>query len=183
MLQKFFSGRSTSKKVKTKQVPTISNTPDISRVIKISPPAIMPEPSNESVPGGIADKAEAAIDSLSSQFEEWMRSDLMKLRTAWGEAQEQCTPETYRKLFTAAHNIRGVAGSYGYPSISRLCGSLCTLVSASRPGESCALINLHIEACRAAFNSAEQGTGAQSVANAVCDALEAQVASATSVKP
>lgn len=182
MLQKFFSGRSTSKKLKATQATAQSNTPDISRVIKTASPVTVPEDVKAEKPTCIAEKAEAAIDSLSTQFDEWMRADLTKLRAAWADAQEQVTPETYRKLFTAAHNIRGVAGSYGYPSISRLCGSLCTLVSASRPGERSALINLHIEACRAAFNSAEQGTGAQSVANAVCDALEAQVATATSVK-
>ena len=39
-----------------------------------------------------------------------------------------------------------------------------------------ALINLHVEACMAAFGSIGRGDAAQSVANAVCDALEERVA-------
>lgn len=180
MLQNLFSGRSKSKKTTSKQVQTDSTLPDISRVIRMSPAAAAPADEEVSAsPVAIADKAEAAVESLSNQFEEWMRADLAKLRAAWAEAKEQATPETYRQLFTAAHNIRGVAGSYGYPAISRLCGSLCTLVSSSLPGERAALINLHVEACRAAHNSMAQGSGPQSVANAVCDALESQVSSTT----
>ncbi len=184
MLRNLFLGRSKSNKVASKQAQPDSSRPDISRVIKLtSTEADSIEHQASASPVAIADKAEAAVESLSNQFEEWMRADLVKLRASWAEAQEHATPETYRKLFTAAHNIRGVAGSYGYPAISRLCGSLCTLVSNSKPGERTALINLHIEACRAAHNSVSQGSGAQSVANAVCDALETQVASSASITP
>ena len=79
----------------------------------------------------------------------------------------------------ASHNIHGVAGSYGYPAISRLCGSLCTLLNDTHPGENSALINLHIEACRAAFVGVGSGDSAASVADAVCDALEQSVAAKT----
>ena len=159
-------------------------TPDISRVIKIRPTVPAPEAEADSVqsvdPTDMADRAEAAVDSLSGQFEAWMTADLDKLVAAWRDAQApEATPEAYRAVFTASHNIHGVAGSYGYPAISRLCGSLCTLLNDTHPGENSALINLHIEACRAAFVGVGSGDSAASVADAVCDALEQSVAAKT----
>ncbi|KCZ94595.1 Hpt domain-containing protein [Hyphomonas johnsonii] len=156
-----------------------AQTPDISRVIKIHKPVAPVEDEAETVldADALASKAEAAMDSLAGQFETWMSMDLGRLIAAWQAAQEsESDPECYRALFTAAHNIRGAAPSYGYPAISRLCGSLCTLLEDTRPGENSALINLHIEACRAAFGSVGRGESAQSVADAVCDALERRVA-------
>jgi len=171
------------------QTEAVPATLDISRVIK--PPRV-PEPDTtlETQAGqadfeptaapdmaeDIASLAESAVESLSDQFENWMRTDLGQLVDAWQRAQADSTPEHYRGVFTAAHNIRGAANAYGYPAISRLCGSLSRLLSETRPGENTALINLHVEACRAAFNSIGQGSDGQSVADAVCEALEERVA-------
>ena len=120
--------------------------------------------------------AEDAVDSLSSQFEAWMRGDLDALVRAWSVARgADATAEDYRAVFTAAHNIKGAANSYGYPAIARLCGSLSRLLTETRPGENAALINLHVEACRAAFNSIGQGSDGLSIADAVCEALEERV--------
>lgn len=156
---------------------------DISRVIRAEP-APPPEvvetaPAEPDLPPseGLASLAEDAVDSLSSQFEAWMQTDLDQLVSAWAEArQPDATAEHYRAVFTAAHNIKGAANSYGYPAIARLCGSLSRLLTETRPGENAALINLHVEACRAAFNSIGQGSDGQSVADAVCEALEERVA-------
>lgn len=156
--------------------------PDISRVIKMPPSASSPDaapsdPSTEHDPEELGDRAEAAVDDLSSRFEAWMQADLDKLKQAWAAAKEDgATPDDYKSLETCAHNIRGVATSYGYPAISRLCGSLCALLADTQPGENDALINLHVEACSAAFGSIGRGEAAQSVADAVCDALEERVA-------
>lgn len=173
-------------------------TPDISRVLKPSftpqplpaPSATAPQGETEFLseteiqdePAFIADplqmeaQAEEAFDALSEEFEGWMRSDLERMRDAWRLAQQPgASADDYRTLYTCAHNIRGAAPSYGYPAVSRLAGSLCTLLSGTRPGENSALINLHIEACRAAVNAGPQGEGSESVADAVCEALEDRV--------
>ena len=161
-------------------------TPDISRVIKLTPATSPPEgiedtQDNGHDPDELGNRAEAAVDGLASQFDAWMQADLDRLKTAWVAAQSDTAGlADYKMLETCAHNIRGVATSYGYPAISRLCGSLCTLVAKSEPGENVALINLHVEACTAAFNSIGRGDAAQSVADAVCDALEERVAVKTS---
>ena len=163
---------------------------DISRVIKPSEPVEAPQPADTAAdvslettePASVSTEflgglAEDAVDSLSSQFEAWMRGDLDELVRTWTLAREpDATAEHYRAVFTAAHNIKGAANSYGYPAIARLCGSLSRLLSDTRPGENAALINLHVEACRAAFNSIGQGSDGQSIADAVCEALEERVA-------
>lgn len=164
-------------------------TPDISRITRTASalpqplPAPEAEPALEEVPVFAADPqelvshAETAVDSLADEFEGWMRNDLDKLRAAWLAAMEPgASADEYRAVYTCAHNIRGAATSYGYPAVSRLCGSLCALLGGTRPGENSALINLHIEACRAAVSAGPQGEGSESVADAVCEALERRVA-------
>jgi HPt (histidine-containing phosphotransfer) domain-containing protein len=189
--------------LKGRKPATAPVTPDISRVIKpapqafaaVQPPMVAHYPSAIEVPAHempaeaapeilaaasseeLAGKAEDAVGALTDSFDAWMRDDLAKLRSAWADAlAESSSTEAYRELYTCAHNIRGAAASYGYPAVSRLCGSLCTLLGNSKPGENSALIQMHVDACRAAVAAGPQGEGSESVADAVCNALETQVA-------
>lgn len=192
MLGKFLKGLETGK-LGRKPAQAVA-APDISRVIKPSPPPAEPSQDDDYEGHALEDaaiapaefaadpevmetQAEEALDALTEEFEGWMRNDLEKMRDAWRIAQKpEADADDYRTLYTCAHNIRGAATSYGYPAASRLCGSLCTLLSATRPGENSALINLHIEACRAAVGAGPQGEGSESIADAVCEALEKRVA-------
>jgi len=200
MLGKFLKSLDTGK-LNRKPAQAVA-APDISRVIKppapsnatIAPHFASPEPdayhapttpdvADDAVTDFAADpeemenQAEEALDALTEEFEGWMRNDLEKMRDAWRIAQKpHANADDYRTLYTCAHNIRGAAPSYGYPAVSRLCGSLCALLGGTRPGENSALINLHIEACRAAVAVGPQGEGSESVADAVCEALEKRVA-------
>lgn len=154
----------------------VQPAPDISRVIKPACPTYAATFTGEATES-LAGQAERALDNLSEQFETWMRGDLEALRAAWAGAQQPgAAAEDYRRLYTAAHNITGAAPSYGFPAAARLGRSLCQLLSQTRPGENAPLINLHVEACRAAVAAGPEGQASQSLANAVCDALERQVA-------
>lgn len=199
MLGKFLKGLETAK-LNRKPAQAVA-APDISRVLRAatSPQAQVESfagqttegnesevaaetvhfaaPAFEADPEVMETQAEEALDALTEEFEGWMRNDLEKMRDAWRVAQKpHANADDYRTLYTCAHNIRGAASSYGYPAVSRLCGSLCDLLSGTRPGENSALINLHIEACRAAVSAGPQGEGSESVADAVCEALEKRVA-------
>ena len=199
MLGKFLKGLEIAK-LNRKPVQAVA-APDISRVLRASAspqvqvnafaehtadsyepevadePVHFAEPALEADPQVMEDQAEEALDALTEEFEGWMRNDLEKMRDAWRVAQKpHANADDYRTLYTCAHNIRGAASSYGYPAVSRLCGSLCDLLSGTRPGENSPLINLHIEACRAAVSAGPQGEGSESVADAVCEALEKRVA-------
>lgn len=197
MLGKFLKGLDAGK-ANRKPAQAVA-APDISRVLKASaPPPAAPEPAADiheadkvptdapadllaeaapqAYPAEMESQAEEALDALTEEFEGWMRNDLEKMRDAWRVAQKpHANADDYRTLYTCAHNIRGAATSYGYPAVSRLCGSLCDLLGGTRPGENSALINLHIEACRAAVSAGPQGEGSESVADAVCEALEDRV--------
>lgn len=199
MLGKLLKGLETAK-LNRKPAQAVA-APDISRVLRASfPPQAqtdpfveqaadnyeqevapdafsLAEPAFEANPEVMEAQAEEALDALTEEFEGWMRNDLEKMRDAWRVAHKpHANADDYRTLYTCAHNIRGAASSYGYPAVSRLCGSLCDLLSGTRPGENSALINLHIEACRAAVGAGPQGEGSESVADAVCEALEKRVA-------
>jgi hypothetical protein len=150
--------------------------PDISRVIKPAAPAYSAT-FTEAATESLAADAERAVDNLAEQFEMWMRRDLESLRGTWADAQQpEATAEDYRRLYTAAHNITGAAPSYGFPAVARLSKSLCLLLSQTRAGENAPLINLHVEACRAAIAAGPEGDASHSVADAVCEALERRVA-------
>lgn len=175
MLGKLFSKANLSSSSPRKLSTTLP-LPDISRVIKPASTAYAGSLTG-ALTESLADDAERAVDGLSEQFKIWMRRDLETLRGTWAKAQQpEGMAEDYRRLYTAAHNITGAAPSYGFPAVARLSKSLCLLLSQTRPGENAPLINLHVEACRAAIAAGPEGDASHSVADAVCDALERRVA-------
>ncbi|MEM9669282.1 MAG: Hpt domain-containing protein [Pseudomonadota bacterium] len=179
-------------------------TVDISRVIPGYQTPEATEPTSESADGEMASKgktdintddvekaddvmvniesdsdfAEALLEGIEPVIPEdkntaWLKRDLSRLFSAWTEVQE--TPGKMENLVRANHDLKGMAGNYGYPAIERLSNSLDKLLSSGSAVAHPALINLHVEACRAAFTNGSKGDAADSVSTAVCDALEEQV--------
>lgn len=106
--------------------------------------------------------------------ETWKKNDLDLLQMTWKACCDAPDSEESRKAFrNALHNLHGASGAYGGGALTRLTGSLQELVeNVSDLHNDAALVNLHVQACRAAAFS---GHGADDVADAVCDALEQQV--------
>lgn len=122
------------------------------------------------------DRAEAAIAALSEKHDTWAQSDLNALQAAWNEAKLQENLQGHlTEVQRNAHNLKGMATTYGHPAISRLASSLCVLLKSDRAAHQHALINLHIEACRAAYFEGAKTEGGDMVAQSVCVALETQV--------
>jgi hypothetical protein len=104
------------------------------------------------------ERAEAALESLSINFEEWMATEIERLdgaRTnARGLAYSDASLET---LFLRAHDVKGVGTTYGYPLITALGAQLCRLLDnpegrrAAR--EMPALIDAHVDGMRAILRS------------------------------
>ena len=155
--------------------------PDISRVIPLAsdlyPAAYKPTPGTSALDAeDLGHRAEAAIEGLNAQFDAWMRRDLIKLIGSWTDVLAAMDDEQKaRTLFLNAHNIRGVAGAYGYDAISRICGSLCRLLSNGTPRDHKSLINLHIESCRAVYAMVVRTGHTNEDAEAMCEALERHV--------
>ncbi|MEO1661803.1 MAG: hypothetical protein AAFR51_12495 [Pseudomonadota bacterium] len=123
------------------------------------------------------DQAEALqeADTPMSNIETWKQNDLDLLQMTWQACCDDPENEDSVEAFRSAlHNLYGASGAYGGGALTRISGSLQELVSkVDALQDDAALINLHVQACRAtSFGSDE---GADDVADAVCKALEEQV--------
>jgi chemotaxis protein histidine kinase CheA len=101
---------------------------------------------------GAVAKAEAALKSLSSQFSQWLKDELAKLEAARAAVHAQgLTKETADKLYTHAHDLKGLGGTYEFPIITRMAGSLCKLLDTPemRIAAPLKLVDAHIDAIRA----------------------------------
>ena len=103
----------------------------------------------------------------------WLERDLKAVADAWAEVSSDVTStKAANALRKAVHYFHGASGAYGGGALTRLTGSLHQLVSGVEDLHvEAALINLHVQACRATCF----GDSAEDVADAVCEALEYQV--------
>lgn len=76
-------------------------------------------------------RAEAALKTLSNQFDDWMIAECDRLTTTWQQAQDKLTRKNRDELFRAAHNIKGDAATFGYPAAAAVAGSLCRVIEFS----------------------------------------------------
>ena len=162
MVKSLFSRLVGKAKRKTDELPT----PDISRVFGAS-----------ARPGDHAADADAAapqgIETVDVDL--WLRADLQRLEESWQAVQADTNAgEAREKLRRAVHNLLGASGAYGGGALTRLASSLHKLVGRDDDlSDDAALINLHIQACRAAGLAPSRA--GDEVADAVCEALEARV--------
>ena len=98
-------------------------------------------------------RAEAALERMSSQFAEWIKEELERLLEAWAAYEAAPgTPASRNELHRRAHDLKGLAPTYGYPLVGRICASLCTLTG-DEHGEIHApdkLLKAHVDAVKAA---------------------------------
>lgn len=97
-------------------------------------------------------KAEAALQNLSSQFDEWLNDELVKLDAARAAIHAQgYTTATAEALYLRAHDMKGLGGTYGYPLITRVAASLCKLTDEEhvRMKAPLFLIDAHLDAIKA----------------------------------
>ena len=73
-------------------------------------------------------KAEAALEKMSDQFAEWINEELARLLEAWaGFEAAPTSPATKSELHRRAHDLKGLAPTYGYPLVGRICATLCKI--------------------------------------------------------
>src|ERR1700722_4108034 len=97
-------------------------------------------------------RAEAALADLSSEFSTWMEAECVRLETARQNVKnEGFTKKTHEVLFRAAHDIKGEAGTFGYPAIAGVANSLCRLIEHSPDMAQIplGLVDQHVDAIRA----------------------------------
>jgi hypothetical protein len=128
---------------------------------------------------GAVAKAEAALKSLSSQFIQWLKDELTKLEAARAAIHDQgLTKETADKLYTHAHDLKGLGATYEFPIVTRMAGSLCKLLDTpeARLKAPMKLVDGHIDAIKAAVRD-DIRDDQNPMGRILAEELERQVAS------
>uniref|UniRef100_Q07P38 Hpt protein n=1 Tax=Rhodopseudomonas palustris (strain BisA53) TaxID=316055 RepID=Q07P38_RHOP5 len=74
-------------------------------------------------------RAEQALAALSGEFNDWMASECQRLTAAYDAATRHGYSKATRdELFRAAHDIKGEAATFGYPSAAAAAESLCRII-------------------------------------------------------
>ncbi|MGI9382510.1 MAG: Hpt domain-containing protein [Methyloligellaceae bacterium] len=104
--------------------------------------------------------AEHAIEELSVNFKDWMVGEVERLARA-GDAIKADGPSesTVEDVFAVAHDIKGQAGTFGYPLAGDICASLCRLLDTC-PDKSripVVLVEQHVDAVKAILREDAKG--------------------------
>jgi HPt (histidine-containing phosphotransfer) domain-containing protein len=97
-------------------------------------------------------RAEAALAELSSEFSGWMDAECDRLEAArQGVKRDGFTQKSHDTLFRAAHDIKGEAGTFGFPAVAGVAESLCRLIEHTPDMQRIPLplVDQHVDAIRA----------------------------------
>jgi chemotaxis protein histidine kinase CheA len=74
-------------------------------------------------------RAEQALAGLSGEFKDWMGIECERLAAAHAAIlKEGFTTDTSQELFRAAHDIKGDAATFGFPTAGAAAESLCRII-------------------------------------------------------
>lgn len=121
-------------------------------------------------------KAEQALAAMAGQFSQWLQDELDKLEAARGAVRaEGLNAQTGEQLYFRAHDLKGLGGTYQYPLVTRIAGSLCKLLDDAdkRLQAPMVLVDAHIDAIKAVVRDQIQ-TDEHPVGRALVEALEAR---------
>jgi hypothetical protein len=110
-------------------------------------------------------RAQAAVADLAKNYGANTTADLDRcaalLRTAREDAGARAA--SVKELYGIAHNIKGQGGSFGYPLVTRIAHSLCTLVRQERDFSDADLgvVQAHLDALRLILAKDIKGEGGE----------------------
>jgi chemotaxis protein histidine kinase CheA len=73
-------------------------------------------------------RAEQAMETMKSEFTEWLTQDIANLTSAFARFSKESDNPSASTLFRAAHDLKGQATTFGYPLIARAASSLAKLM-------------------------------------------------------
>lgn len=120
-------------------------------------------------------RAESALEELSVNFEDWMRSEVERLSQARRQfARDGAGAAVAEALFHAAHDLKGQASTLGYPAAAGVCASLCRLLDAfeDKTRVPADLVNHHVDAVAAMVREGARGAD-NATANQLVEHLRA----------
>lgn len=119
-------------------------------------------------------RAEQALADLAGEFRTWMSIECERLAAAHAAMQrEGIDGRTREELFRAAHDIKGGAATFGFPTAAATAESLCRIIEhapdlATVPGE---LIAHHVNAILAIFREQNRRSNAARTADELAKRL------------
>jgi hypothetical protein len=122
-------------------------------------------------------KAEAALKGLAGQFGQWLQDEIDKLEAARAVISAKgMTAETAEVLYVHAHDLKGLGGTYEFPLVTRLAGSLCKMMDeqSARASAPMFLVDAHISAIKAAVRDNIRSTD-HPIGKALTAELESRV--------
>jgi hypothetical protein len=141
-------------------------------------PANRPPPFGLSVDADVVARAEAALKALSTQFSQWLLDEIDKMDAARARVDaEGLSGPAGEALYTRAHDLKGLGGTYEFPIITRASGSLCRVIDSpqARAAAPVSLIDAHITAIKAMIRDGIK-EDSDPVGQAMVVALEEQTA-------
>ena len=121
------------------------------------------------------ERAEAALNSMSGQFSEWLQQEITSLEACRQAARaEGLTGEAGEALYARAHDLKGLGTTYDFPIVTRMGGSLSRLIETRelRNIVPLPLVEAHVDAIKAAVRD-----GVKDVDHPVGAALVAELES------
>ena len=123
-------------------------------------------------------RAQAAVADLAKTYGPNTTADLDRCAALLKAAREDATTRaaSIKDLYNIAHNIKGQGSSFGYPLVTRIGHSLCTLVRQERPMTDADLgvVQAHLDALRLILAKDIKGEGGE-VGNKLAARLENMV--------
>jgi chemotaxis protein histidine kinase CheA len=124
-------------------------------------------------------RADDAMKAMSGAFGEWLDADMAKLQAARLDAEHAAwSNQALDTLFAAAHDVKGMGATYGYPLATQLAASLCRLIETDAGKAAArqlpALVCAHVDALRAIVRDGVKSSG-DPMGRALLQALEQQV--------
>ena len=131
-------------------------------------------------PGGIdtaaVKRAEAAMETLTSEFGDWIADDVSILIAARARYAKTPDSEARAALLRAAHDIKGQAPTFNYPLIARVAASLSRMIGELSAGIPIPLnlVDAHVSAIQVIHKHKMQDTN-DKTAQILCAELDARV--------
>lgn len=104
--------------------------------------------------------AEDAIEELSVNFDDWMVGEVERLCKANNAMKTGGLSEpALEEVFAVAHDIKGQAGTFGYPLAGDICASLCRLLDTCPDKDRIpvVLVGQHVDAVKAILREDAKG--------------------------
>lgn len=107
----------------------------------------------------LLEKAEVDIAALQDDYEAWVLDALAQLKATASALAVDRDPPALQQIFLIAHDLRGLAGGFGYPFATDIAALLCKLVCSADQltPKLLTAIDAHVAALAAVIENKIQG--------------------------